>query len=30
MGLDKSLTSLECNEELTEEIYKFFSVGLEV
>ena len=29
MGLDKSFTSLECNEELTEEIYKFFSVGLE-
>ena len=29
MGLDKSLTSLECYEELTEEIYKFFSVGLE-
>ena len=29
MGLDKSLTSLERYEELTEEIYKFFSVGLE-
>ena len=29
MGLDKSLTSLEHYEELTEEIYKFFSVGLE-
>ena len=29
MGLDKSLTSLECYKELTEEIYKFFSVGLE-
>ena len=29
VGLDKSLTSLECYEELTEEIYKFFSVGLE-
>ena len=29
MGLYKSLTSLECYEELTEEIYKSFSVGLE-
>ena len=29
MGLDKSLTSLERYEELTEEIYKFFSVGPE-
>ena len=29
MGLDKYLTSLEYYEELTEEIYKFFSVGLE-
>ena len=29
VGLDKSLTSLERYEELTEEIYKFFSVGLE-
>ena len=29
MGLDKLLTSLEFYEELTEEINKFFSVGLE-
>ena len=29
MGLDKSLTSLECYKELTEEICKLFSVGLE-
>ena len=29
MGLDKSLPSLEFYEELTEEIHKFFSVGLE-
>ena len=29
LGLDKSVTSLECYEELTEEIYNFFSIGLE-
>ena len=29
LGLDKSVASLECYEELTEEIYNFFSIGLE-
>ena len=29
MGLDKSVTSLECYEKLSEEIYKLFSIGLE-
>ena len=29
MGLDELLTSLECYKELTEEIYRFFSVSLE-
>ena len=29
MVLDKLLTFLECYKELTEQIYKFFSVGLE-
>ena len=29
MGLDESLTSLDCYKELTEEIYRFFSVSLE-
>ena len=28
LGLDKSVTSLECYEELTEEIYNFFFLSV--